>query len=504
MSALAEALQSALHRPETRLYRWIQGAVWALIVVSVVLFVVHLALDEAHPLQPWLEGADWVLLLFFTVEIALRVATVRPAGFDILELNPAGRLGAHLWARLRYSLSPLNLVDILTVATLVPALRGLRAIRLLRLLRGVRIFRYAHPLEGLERAFRDNALLYGAAFSWLGLTTLVGGTTIFLIEREQNANIEHLADGIWWAIVTLTTVGFGDITPETRMGQAVGAVMMVAGMFTLALFAGIVGHTLLRAVLTIREEQFRMSTFVNHVVVCGYDPGARMLLDALLSEIRSDSHPPVVFAPGERPSDIPTEFVWVSGDPTKESELEKARLTHAAAVILVGSRLVAPQHADATTILTTFTIRSFMAKQALRVKRRTPLYLVAEILDAENVAHTRSAGADEVIETTRLGFSLMAHAVSVHGTGAILSQVVSVEANSLYVGECPEGERATFAEVSRHIKQRAGGLLVGVRDPHTGEDILNPPDDLFVAPPLQLIYLAESACLKEATSDEDS
>ena len=113
--------------------------------------------------------------------------------------------------------------------------------------------------------------------------------------------------------------------------------------------------------------------------------------------------------------EVPHQFTWVSGDPTKESELDKVRLDHASAAIIVGSRDMIPQQADAITILTAFTIRRYLRQKDSHGHRVRPLYIVAEVLDAENVDHARTAGADEVIETNRLGFSLLAHAIVMPG-----------------------------------------------------------------------------------------
>ena len=102
---------------------------------------------------------------------------------------------------------------------------------------------------------------------------------------------------------------------------------MITGMFMLALFAGIISQTILQNVLRIREEQFRMSDYLDHLIICGYDPGVELLFEAILAEKKLvNSTKVVVFAPGERPKDIPESFVWVPGDPTKESELDKVRL----------------------------------------------------------------------------------------------------------------------------------------------------------------------------------
>lgn len=472
--------------------------VWALIIASLVLLGVDLALvtEGVEGQAPLLEPVDQIITWLFTIEIGLRIATFRPPSLAVFKVGPAQLLRTHIVERIRYCLQPLVLVDILAVLALHPALRGLRALRLLRLLRGVKLFRYTNPLLGVFQAFRDSSLLYAAIFSLVGGTTLVGGLSFYLVERGMNPDLPSLRHGFWWAIVTLTTVGYGDISPVTPVGQAIGAALMVAGMFTLALFAGVVGHTLLNTMLSVREEQFRMSTTMHHVIVCGWDPGARMLLDAILQEVDSDRQELVIFAPGERPRDVPLEYRWVSGDPTKESELPKARPDQAHTVLIVGNRDKSPQDADARTLLTLFTIRRYIQQAARSSERRRRLYLIAEVLDAENVEHARAAGADEVIETTRLGFSMLAHAIVQRGTGDVLSRITAAGAHSLYVGRVPDSIDlpAPFAQVVRAVKEDKGALVIGVVNPD-GTDRVNPPDDSSVDPKMAVVYLAESPVL---------
>ena len=401
-------------------------------------------------------------------------------------------------ARVAFVLRPMMLIDIVAVLALFPELRGLRVLRLLRLLRTSRVFRYRNPFAIVIQALEENGLLFAFAFSVLGATTLLGGITIYLVEGRFNPGLQTMADGIWWALVTVTTVGFGDITPVTTLGRIVGAVMMVGGMFTLALFAGIVGSSLVSGMLSIREEQFRMSDYVNHVVVCGYDESTHLLLEALELNLKLADTRVVFFDDQERPRDLPPDFLWVQGDPTKESELEKVRLTHAAAVIVAGARDISPQAADAATILTVFTIRSHMKRlRKLTVKRRQPLYVVAEILDSENVDHARKAGADEVIETRRIGAAMIAHAIAFHGTANTMSRVLLSGAHSVYIGRIP-GEPTGPVQYGELLIQMAlskrGGLVIGVRTVD-GEDILNPPKSMVIDPESLLIYLSESPLL---------
>jgi voltage-gated potassium channel Kch len=459
------------------------------------LVVLELSLTAGHPLHRPLGIADRCVLGLFLVEYILRVGSHRPAELDFFEHDRTGRLSVHVWGRLWFCLTPFALVDLVTILAVVPALRGLRLLRLLRLVRTRRLFRYSNPLAGIMRSFHENRFLYWSAYLLLVSGTLLGGSTAWLVERDANPNVDTLADGLWWALVTLTTVGFGDISPVTPLGRVVGGTLMVLGMFTLALFAGIVGNTLLRAVLTIREEQFRVSTLIGHLVICGYDAGSRLLFDSLLEEIDAAEIDILIFAPGERPPEIPPALGWVSGDPTKESELFKARLTHARSVLLVGARHVAPQHADAATILTAFTIRRHLRRNQGEVHRKRPLYIVAEILDSENVEHARAAGVDEVIESTRVGFALLTHALTMPGTAEVLARVAAWTSPSLFVGKMPPDLAlpTAFGALSAHVKNISGALVIGVRVPGAPQEILNPPDDLEIIEGMHVLYLATQA-----------
>ena len=487
-------IHAAFHEPRSQIYRIVQGIIWALIFISIGLLVVEAALGTGNVV---LDAIDTVLLVIFAIEYLLRVGSYRPPTLAVFVRGPLVQLRTHVIGRVRYAFTPMLLIDLLAVIAVFPGLRGLRALRLLRLLRTIKLFRYSNPFSAIFHAFEENSLLFVFGFTVLVAETLIGGVSIYLVEADENPDINSLLDGFWWALVTITTVGFGDITPTSLLGRIIGGVLMVGGMFTLALFAGFVGSSLVNAMLSIREEQFRMGDYANHIVICGYDPTSELLIELVRDEITRDETRIVVFEDGERPRDLPPEVLWVRGDPTKQSELDKVRLTHANAVIVVGSRMISPQAADARTILTTFTIRAYLHEHAESVQgRRAPLYVVAEILDSENVDHARTAGADEVVETRRVGFSMLAHTVRYHGTAASMSKIIMSSSYNVYVGLIPDrpDEPLTYQELLVRLQlTKRGGLIIGLRV--EGVDVFNPEKDSLVEPGSHLIYIAEKPIL---------
>ncbi len=251
-------LRTAFHDDTSPIYRWVDRFIWLLIAVSLALVFADVMRPDGVPVPGWFEAVDGVVLWLFVFELVLRVGSRHPPVLNVMEGSVGFQVKEHVVSRIRYVLTPFILLDVLAVLALVPALRGLRALRLLRLLRGVRFFRYSSPLQGIARSLQENALLYTFNVMFLMSGVGIGGLSLFMAERGLNPDVETLSDGLWWSLVTITTVGYGDVAPVTSVGRAIGGALMVAGMFTLALFAGTVGSTLLRSLMSLREDTFRM------------------------------------------------------------------------------------------------------------------------------------------------------------------------------------------------------------------------------------------------------
>ena len=182
-----------------------------------------------------LEILEWGFTLLFTVEYLLRLACVR-----------------HPW---RYATSFYGVIDLLAVAPtylaiLLPELHSLIDVRVLRLLRVFRILKlteYVAEYGALGRALIASRRKIFIFLSFVLMVVLVMGTLMYVIEGPTNG-FTSIPISVYWAITTMTTVGYGDITPKTDLGRLVASVMMLMGWGTLAVPTGIVSaeYTALR------------------------------------------------------------------------------------------------------------------------------------------------------------------------------------------------------------------------------------------------------------------
>jgi voltage-gated potassium channel len=200
--------------------------VMALLVGSVAVVFWH-ASSEDQGLRDVLEWVDIGLCVFFFGEWVWR----------ILQAGGKGRYAAtHSWELL-------GMVPI--VAPLPSALRVLRLVRLVRILR---VFgSLGRRLGTWERIAKEGSILKIALAS--GIVTFVGSLLVWLLERDQNPDFVHYTQALWWAVVTVTTVGYGDLTPITAAGRFVAAMLMVTGIGTIGLLA-----SSLASVLVVRKE----------------------------------------------------------------------------------------------------------------------------------------------------------------------------------------------------------------------------------------------------------
>ncbi len=229
------ALAQARHRCEhvrTKLNRWLfdlknpTGRNVNLCIISLVVVGVFVSMLTTIPGVRLKWGRTiWLMEVGITMVFAVEY---------LLRLYAAQR-------RKEYAFGFFGLVDLFTVLPLLftgdPAL----AVRLLRILRLLKLARYLGTLWLFFASLRDVVEILVVAVAAIGLVVLMAGNIVYFLEPQT---VSNAFEGMWWSLVTMTTVGYGDIVPQTIFGQLLAALLMIMGIALFAMITAIVSYKL--------------------------------------------------------------------------------------------------------------------------------------------------------------------------------------------------------------------------------------------------------------------
>lgn len=245
---------------DTRAGRLFDLALIAAILVSVTVVVLDSVPRVSGAVGRELRVLEWGFTLLFTFEYLARLICVR---------RP-----------LSYALSAFGIIDLLALlptwlAFFYPDAYALLDVRILRLLRIFRIFKlgaYVAEYRALGLALAASRRKIFIFLSFVMMVVLVMGTLMYVVEGPANG-FTSIPIGVYWAIVTMTTVGFGDITPQTEIGRFIASIQMLLGWGILAVPTGIVSAEF-------TAQRVRPTTRTCHECLReGHEPSARFCKD---------------------------------------------------------------------------------------------------------------------------------------------------------------------------------------------------------------------------------
>lgn len=244
---------------------WVFSWVLTLMVLSNVVAVIL----ESVPAIEAQHGQSLMLfevvsIVFFSLEYLLRIWTAAEKNHGIPS-TPTGR-------RLTYVLGFHGLIDLLAILpvflqSLVPGL-DLRFLRVLRIMRILKLSHYSTALEDLLASVYAEKDAFISAIYLLALSILFTSCLMYYAEhRLQPEKFGTIPDAMWWSIITITTVGYGDVTPLSSWGKFIGACTAMSGVFTVALLTGIVASAFATRV---RTQEIEFMTEVEEVLKDGH------------------------------------------------------------------------------------------------------------------------------------------------------------------------------------------------------------------------------------------
>jgi voltage-gated potassium channel len=226
--------ESSTHR------RWFEYSAQALVLYSIIV----LYMETETRISGSSSAAFWIwneriLLALFTFEYVARWAMAKN--------------------RLRYPFTLLGVIDLLAIAPPlvgITSFRSLKMLRSLRMLRLLKLYRYNRALQNVMHGFR-RVRHELAVVSFVAVIVLMASSmAIYEFEHDaQPDRFTRLSDAVWWSIVTLSTVGYGDLYPITSGGRVVGAITMLVGIGIFGTFISLVGSSFLATMRDERQEE---------------------------------------------------------------------------------------------------------------------------------------------------------------------------------------------------------------------------------------------------------
>ena len=221
--------------PDDPVSRVIDFALIALISLNVVAVILESVPSLAAEYGGFFSRFETLSVVVFSVEYVLRVWSA----IDDDEVD----YGHPVLGRVRFMLTPMALIDLVAI---LPFYLGffvsvdLRFMRVLRLLRVFKLTRYSSSMSLLLEVLREEARSIGAAFFVLTMLIILAASFMFLAEQDaQPEAFGSIPEALWWAIITMTTIGYGDVTPVTVVGKILGACISVISVGMVALPAGL-------------------------------------------------------------------------------------------------------------------------------------------------------------------------------------------------------------------------------------------------------------------------
>ncbi len=239
-NGLRKRIGDALHNEHSRWFFFVNDSIAVLIVASVFLLILESVPSIGGVYRQFFWNAELLILSLFSIEYVLRLWTAEKP--------------------LRYARSFFGIVDIVAIlpgllAVLLPvlfpyhALGVLRVLRVMRILRAIRLVRFVLPTRRQQQMARDMAS--GLAFFNIEIflfafvsVNVISGALMYAVEGSvPGSSFTSIPDGMWWAMVTMTTVGYGDLVPVTAIGKIIASLTMFSGLVFLALLVAVMGRT---------------------------------------------------------------------------------------------------------------------------------------------------------------------------------------------------------------------------------------------------------------------
>jgi voltage-gated potassium channel len=300
-----------------------------------------------------------------------------------------------------------------------------------------------------------------ALASLIAILVLLGGLGFFVAEEfEERTILQHFGQGLWWAIVTITTVGYGDVVPKTATGRFVGGALMVGGILSLSLITATVASIFIERKFR-RERGLEIIKETDHILVLGWHYDGETLLDQLFIRLPLTTRVVLVnqLTPEKMESikvkcpDNEPLFVW--GDYSREEVLQRANVRHAFKAIILAGR----QEGETTTDVDQRTLITALTVKSLNPK----IKILVELLRPENKPYLERAGAEQILIRGQYDSSILAGAIASPGLYRVMDALLNAEGFTMWAVSVPLAfQGRAVKDLASYLKEQHQALLIAI------------------------------------------
>ena len=437
------------------------------IIFLIVTSVFILVYEVTNPVPIWLDYYDFYFVSFvFFVEYILRLWVHNDLSKDIVEeyrdaqflhrefeLWPVLKQG--LKTKLNYMMTPAAIVDLLAI---FPAYRPLRVLRIFVLFRVLKLLRYTKSINQFVEVIKNKRFELLTLLFLLVFIVTTAGIAIYVLEERINPEITSLFDALYWSLVTITTVGYGDVAPVTDAGRAISMLTIIAGIGMISFATSVIVSAFSERLSEIKESRIieQINKNRSFIIVCGYGQMVKMFFrqskDSLDNYVILDKDPKRVEQARKDGYQV------VQEDASRFETLSKFNTEHAKITILclTGS--------DVENIYITLNAKSVSRK----------IKVIARVNDINIVSKFEYAGADHLLMPNQVVNTMIRTAITqptmYKAIHAILTGKSVARIDELHVHEEHSLVGKSVGELDFKVNKL---LFIGLQ--RNGEFLFNPP-----------------------------
>ena len=389
----------------------------------VVTSVSILLYDIKHQLNPWLEDFDfYVVTMIFAVEYVIRLWVYNDTHKIIIEeyeeatflerrFSIKNVIKKALLKKWEYIKSPFAIIDFLAI---LPGFRSLRILRIFVIFRLFKILRYTRSINTFIEVLANKKFELTILLLAVGFVTFIGGAIIYVFEAHNNPKISTIFDAIYWSLITISTVGYGDITPVSEEGKILTMFLIIVGIGSISFSTSIIASAFTEKLQELKADRvFRIIKNMEDVyLICGYSNEAEILAQRFKKEnvdfVIVDMDEERIQKASERG------YIALKGDITQKTFLKVLDFDKISKIFVLTNNDIS---------------NSFIVLSVKAYSKGAEIISLAN--DEKNINKIKKAGADYAVVPSRVTALLMAEYIGNPITFEVIDAILTEKRNAI-------------------------------------------------------------------------